>query len=365
MFLAFALFLPSFFFAVNNQYVILTEYLPLEFSPISGAVSYGNHWEIDNKSIDAKLITTIAENPFKEGNIVFALRMRGEIPEGSELFARFMLSNDGKYWHSIIEDPEIEKLIPEGNVVPDTFHIFSDVHFTDDPPERYIRVELTMTSSDDGYSPCVYEPELIFIDGGRTKHEVKPTKPLLRESESASCPMPSYITRSGWGCAQGDTSTTWRPSYRDAWIWCIHHTAGSTATPSDPASVMRSIWNYHTFTNGWGDIGYQFVLDHLGNIYQGRANGNLSALDAIGAHVGGHNTGCVGMSLMEILRRTMFNLCHGTPCIALFHGNANKEASTLMAHHGLLTAPSRIFPGTEILVQQLVRVLIFILTWMI
>ena len=71
----------------------------------------------------------------------------------------------------------------------------------------------------------------------------------------------------------------------------MHHTAGSN-TSSDWAATVRSIWNYHVNTNGWSDIGYNFLLDKEGNVYEGRAD------DTMGAHFSGRNSGTSGISLM-------------------------------------------------------------------
>ena len=73
----------------------------------------------------------------------------------------------------------------------------------------------------------------------------------------------------------------------------IHHTAGTTNL-NDPAAVMRSIYYYHTVSHGWGDIGYNFVIDTKGNIYEGRAGGDM----VVGAHASSANTGSVGISVM-------------------------------------------------------------------
>lgn len=79
----------------------------------------------------------------------------------------------------------------------------------------------------------------------------------------------------------------------------VHHT-GEYVNPNvpaikkDPFKTMRSIYSYHTVTLGWGDIGYHYVIDKDGNIYEGRSGGPR----AIGAHTAYHNAGSIGISLM-------------------------------------------------------------------
>jgi hypothetical protein len=56
----------------------------------------------------------------------------------------------------------------------------------------------------------------------------------------------------------------------------IHHTA--VASHWDTTSIetskpsIRSIQNYHMDNNGWCDVGYQFIIDKFGNIFEGRQN---------------------------------------------------------------------------------------------
>lgn len=73
----------------------------------------------------------------------------------------------------------------------------------------------------------------------------------------------------------------------------VHHTAG-TGNLDDPAAAMRGIYYYHTVSRGWGDIGYNFVIDTKGRIYEGRAGGDM----VVGAHASLANTGSVGISVM-------------------------------------------------------------------
>jgi hypothetical protein len=58
--------------------------------------------------------------------------------------------------------------------------------------------------------------------------------------------------------------------------------------------VVRAIWRYHTVNNGWGDIGYNYLIDPTGVIYEGRAGGD----GAIGAHFSCVNSNTMGISLI-------------------------------------------------------------------
>ena len=58
----------------------------------------------------------------------------------------------------------------------------------------------------------------------------------------------------------------------------IHHTATQNQK-ADPAATVRAI--YHTVTQGWGDIGYNFLVDWHGNVYEGRCGG----ANVVGGHL--------------------------------------------------------------------------------
>ncbi|MCB0376357.1 MAG: N-acetylmuramoyl-L-alanine amidase, partial [Sinomicrobium sp.] len=112
----------------------------------------------------------------------------------------------------------------------------------------------------------------------------------LKAGTDCGCPRPETITRNTW-CPDGSCIENSNPVATDVKFLIVHHTAGSN-TASDWAAVVRSIWNYHVYTNGWADIGYNFLIDPLGNIYEGRAD------DTLGAHFSGHNSGTSGMALL-------------------------------------------------------------------
>jgi len=108
--------------------------------------------------------------------------------------------------------------------------------------------------------------------------------------DECGCAKPAIVSRSVW-CPTNNCPPNPNPQATDVKFLIVHHTAG-TNTSSDWAAVVRSIWNFHVNTNGWADIGYNFLIDTDGIIYQGRAD------DTQGAHFSGQNSGTSGMSLM-------------------------------------------------------------------
>jgi N-acetylmuramoyl-L-alanine amidase/FlgD Ig-like domain len=77
----------------------------------------------------------------------------------------------------------------------------------------------------------------------------------------------------------------------------VHHTAGTNVyTPAEAPAIVRGIELYHVKGNGWNDIGYNFLIDRYGTVYEGRGGGMTR--NVIGAHALGFNTGTVGVSLI-------------------------------------------------------------------
>lgn len=106
---------------------------------------------------------------------------------------------------------------------------------------------------------------------------------------------PRVISRAEWG-ARGQVCA---PDVgRTITAAVVHHTAGSNAYAT-PAQAMQQIRNdqaYHIDGRGWCDIGYNFLVDKWGNIYEGRANSGTQPI--IGVHAGGFNTSTVGISML-------------------------------------------------------------------
>ena len=93
---------------------------------------------------------------------------------------------------------------------------------------------------------------------------------------------PAVVSRTAWGCPDGQASPTWTPQPIEVSHIAVHHTAGG-GTWSDYAAYVRLVWDLHTHSNGWGDIGYNYLVDPDGVVYEGRAGGSLT-VDVQGAH---------------------------------------------------------------------------------
>jgi hypothetical protein len=62
----------------------------------------------------------------------------------------------------------------------------------------------------------------------------------------------------------------------------------------DYRAIVRAIYHYHAISRGWGDIGYNYIIDPLGNIYEGRYGGDKT----IGAHALCFNNGTMGIAVI-------------------------------------------------------------------
>jgi uncharacterized protein with LGFP repeats len=104
---------------------------------------------------------------------------------------------------------------------------------------------------------------------------------------------PEMVSRRDWGAGPSG-----KPRYHaGVKAATLHHTAGSNAYACrDAPGIVRAIWSYHARTLGWADIGYHFVVDRCGTIYEGRAGGVDRPV--LGAHAGGFNTGTFGVSIL-------------------------------------------------------------------
>ncbi|MFJ4806920.1 N-acetylmuramoyl-L-alanine amidase [Streptomyces murinus] len=123
----------------------------------------------------------------------------------------------------------------------------------------------------------------------RGKANVSPRPPMA----SGRVPQPAIVPRTSWES---------HPAPHPPWAHAatvkaafIHHTDScNDYRAHEVLDIIRSIHHDHTENRGWDDIGYNFLVDRFGSIYEGRA-GSIEA-PVIGAHSVGFNVETIGIA---------------------------------------------------------------------
>ena len=137
------------------------------------------------------------------------------------------------------------------------------------------------------------KPTIFSRVGAVVARFVRGSTPPAAEAATST---PAIIKRAQWGASE-----SWReccPRYAPALHMAfVHHTVTTNSySRSESAAIVRGVYRFHTSNRGWSDIGYNFLVDKYGQIFEGRYGGLTSTV--IGAHVKGFNTGSTGMSMM-------------------------------------------------------------------
>ena len=172
---------------------------------------------------------------------------------------------------------------------------------------KYFQYKLILNADND--IQYIKYLEFHFISPGATPEEEK--ERYLLESENSfleegsgqgenrilAYPRPAYVARSSWGASLGLTNTNSSRTTTTVTHLVLHHSAGNTYA-SDYAAVVRSYYIYHTQSNRWADIGYNWLVDPNGVVYQGRAWKSSTEENVIGAHNSGYNSNCLGLNII-------------------------------------------------------------------
>jgi hypothetical protein len=179
-------------------------------------------------------------------------------------------SDDGANWSSSsLTSADVE----DGGRPDRDGRVFAKLVFLDGATYARFR-----TLDGNGAPANVSGVQLFFIDATGGPH--------FGGVSAASLPAlqkPTIISRSGWGCpdpngARDSYGLIWPPEYQTVEHVIIHH--ADTPNYQDGGPAVRSIYEYHTWDRGWGDIGYNYLVDYQGNIYEGRFGGT----NVVGGH---------------------------------------------------------------------------------
>ncbi|MFE9659626.1 peptidoglycan-binding protein [Streptomyces sp. NPDC005955] len=141
----------------------------------------------------------------------------------------------------------------------------------------------------------------------------------------------SIVPRAGWGARPPRGEYPVPLSQRTG--FAVHYSAGP------PTQSVRAVQNYHMDGRGWPDVGYNFLVDRFGRIYEGRGWLN------IGAHATGYNTTHIGVCFIG-------SNGDATPAAknairALYHAANRHTGRTLQAtYHGAIGSTA--CPGADL-----------------
>jgi hypothetical protein len=119
--------------------------------------------------------------------------------------------------------------------------------------------------------------------------------PLATPNLPAGAGQPPIIARKAW--AQGISPPEVAPEYGAVEMAFVHHTENPNGYAADEVPAMlRAIYVFHRYVKGWNDIGYNFVIDLYGRIFEARAGGIDEPV--VGAQAGGYNLVSTGIAML-------------------------------------------------------------------
>ena len=111
---------------------------------------------------------------------------------------------------------------------------------------------------------------------------------------AAAVTTPVINSRASWGADERlrNGGPNYNATIKEGFV---HHTVGTNSyTKAQVPKIIRGIYAYHTQANGWSDVGYNFLVDRFGRLWEGRYGGVTRAV--VGAHTGGFNVDSFAVS---------------------------------------------------------------------
>jgi hypothetical protein len=119
--------------------------------------------------------------------------------------------------------------------------------------------------------------------------------PLATPVLDAGSGQPAIISRAAW--AHGSAPPRVAPEYGAVRLAFVHHTENPNGySAGEVPAMLRAIYVFHRYVHGWNDIGYNFVVDAFGRIFEARAGGIDEPV--VGAHAGGYNLASTGIAVL-------------------------------------------------------------------
>ena len=165
----------------------------------------------------------------------------------------------------------------------------------DGPDGRRIRSSAPVwTGPSDRLQYRLHErPRRLRVKFVRVRGKVAPRR-RNRFSAAGTSGAPPIVPRSSWD-PSGQCRPRSEPEYGQVKVAFVHHTVTlNEYSPEEAAGIVLAICRYHRNSNGWNDIGYNFLVDKYGTLYEGRAGGVDRPV--MGAQTQGFNSQSTGIS---------------------------------------------------------------------
>ncbi len=281
IFLLFSLFFSSSLFAQANYFTDAVTKLEFntDFQPSS-------HVDVTTSRVllppsTQPLLSQKIAIPLQNAKPFITAALQYDGPSDEQLLEQFAIrfSKDGLNW---------------ANWIP----IYEDMHIPDESRQSNFTGQLIFAQATNQYFQLAIYPkanktiefdliQVVFSAPGKSQKIAPQTPPV---SSRSVCPLPSVQYRGDW-CSLGECPYGSNPAYTTVTHLIVHHSAGTNFS-ADWAAVVRAIWHYHVDTHGWNDIGYNWLIDPNGVLYEGRPD------NVRGAHFSGHNTGTLGVCVL-------------------------------------------------------------------
>ncbi|MBP2834104.1 N-acetylmuramoyl-L-alanine amidase [Aquimarina sp. U1-2] len=205
-----------------------------------------------------------------------------------------------------------KKATLDGHAAQTSTRIVSKMEFLD-KRTQYIQYKMVIKNRTEGF--VISKVKFHHYSPGETPKKIQKQIKQNVGTAKATCAKPAVVSRRQWGAIPRGAAATSSVSHL-----IIHHEFGSN-TSRDWAARVRAVQNFHINGNGWSDVGYNFLVDPNGVIYEGRAGGD----NAVGAHFCGRNRNTMGVCMLGDYSSVTPTTATQTSLKRLLAWKANKE----------------------------------------
>ncbi|HVW31249.1 MAG TPA: peptidoglycan recognition family protein [Acidimicrobiia bacterium] len=254
---------------------------------------------------------------------------------------------------------------------PRTVHVATGAPAPDKAPAGSSSSSTTTTepkaaaASAESSTTTTTAPETDGGGGDRTADAASSTTTTTRKSATTTTTTttgqskpavaePSIITRKEWGADESIRKNNQK--YAPITKLFVHHTV--TDNDADPAATVRAIYVYHVQGNGWDDIGYNFLIDAQGHVYEGRwardyaagekpTGEDLDGNGVVGAQVLNHNAGSAGVAMLGDFSNGVPTQAAQDALVKLMAWKADRHNIDVMGHDPFTTSDGKVefFPN--------------------